>query len=72
MIRLSDIVGASGLAGYAIVALLLFVFAFLLVLVSVYSPSRRAQHERAASLPFDEGVIVPAPESGLAPEGRNQ
>ncbi len=72
MIRLSDIVGASGLASYAIIALLLFVFAFLLVLVSVYSPSRRAQHEHAASLPFDEGVIVPTPKSGLAPEGHNR
>jgi|GEM_PF-773555 len=72
MIRLSDIVGASGLAGYAIVALILFVFAFLLVLVNVYAPSRRAQHERAATLPFDEGVVATTPKSGLAPEGHNR
>lgn len=55
MMRLSDIVGASGLSGYAIVALILLVFAFLLVLANLFAPSRRALHERAANLPFDEG-----------------
>jgi cbb3-type cytochrome oxidase subunit 3 len=55
MIRLSDVVGASGLSGYAVVALLLFMFAFALVLYSVLAPSRRAAHARAANLPFDDG-----------------
>jgi cbb3-type cytochrome oxidase subunit 3 len=56
MIRLSDVVGASGLSFYAIVAMLLFLFAFVLVLFNIYAPSRRAAHRRAALLPFDEGV----------------
>jgi len=56
MTRLSDVVGASGLAGYAVVALILFVFAFLLVLYTIVAPSRRAQQQRAALLPFDDGT----------------
>lgn len=56
MTRLSDVVGASGLAGYAVVALILFVFAFLLVLYTIVAPSRRAQQQRAAMLPFDDGI----------------
>lgn len=60
--RLSDVVGASGLSGYAVVALLLFVFAFVLVLINVFAPSRHATHTRAASLPFDDGVQPSAPE----------
>jgi cbb3-type cytochrome oxidase subunit 3 len=56
MTRLADIVGASGLSGYAVVALLLFFFAFLLVLATIFFPSQRAQHDRAAQLPFDDGA----------------
>ena len=54
MTGLSDIVGASGLAGYAVVALLLFLFAFALVLAVVLWPSKDGRHERAARLPFDD------------------
>ncbi|HVZ48378.1 MAG TPA: hypothetical protein VG916_06320 [Gemmatimonadaceae bacterium] len=52
---LSDVMGASGLAGYAIVALLLFCFAFVLVAWTIYAPSARADHEHDALLPFDDG-----------------
>jgi cbb3-type cytochrome oxidase subunit 3 len=57
MARLSDIVGASGLSGYAVVALILFVVAFLLVLATLLLPRSRARHERAALLPFDDDAI---------------
>jgi cbb3-type cytochrome oxidase subunit 3 len=56
MTRLADIVGASGLSGYAVVALLLFVFAFLLVLATVFFPSQRSRFDHAAQLPFDDGT----------------
>ncbi len=59
MIRLSDIVGASGLAGYAVVALLLFVGAFVLAMLALYAPNRPSEDDRLARLPFDEGTTVP-------------
>ena len=64
MIHLADIVGASGLAGYAIVALLLFLFAFALVSFTIFAPSRRAQHDRAALLPFDDDGVTPSDPRG--------
>jgi len=56
MARLADVVGASGLAGYAVIALLLFLVAFALMLAAVFSPAARERHERAARLPFDDGA----------------
>jgi cbb3-type cytochrome oxidase subunit 3 len=56
MIHLGDVMGASGLSGYAIVALLLFLFAFVLVVYAIFTPSRRASDERASLLPFDDGT----------------
>lgn len=58
MTRLSDIMGASGLSGYAIVALVLFLFAFVLVVLSITLPGRRASLERASRLPFDDGTSL--------------
>ena len=60
MTRLADIVGASGLSGYAIVALLLFFLAFLLILTTVLMPSQRARQDRDALLPFDDGCVQPS------------
>ena len=62
MIRLSDIVGASGLAGYAIVALVLFIIAFLVVLIPIFAPARKGMYDRAARMPLDEPA-PPAPEN---------
>jgi cbb3-type cytochrome oxidase subunit 3 len=56
MIHLGDVMGASGLSGYAIVALLLFLFAFVLIVYAIFAPSRRGDDERAALLPFDDGI----------------
>jgi cbb3-type cytochrome oxidase subunit 3 len=60
MTRLSDVVSAAGLSGYAVVALLIFMFAFVLVVAAVFWPSRDGRHERAARLPFDDGAADPA------------
>lgn len=62
MARLADIVGASGLSGYAVVALLLFVFAFLLVVAALLAPRARAEYDSATLIPFDDGT-VPSPAS---------
>lgn len=53
--RLSDVVGHSGLAGYAEVALVLFVIVFAAVLVRTLWPSRRADFDQARQLPFESG-----------------
>lgn len=64
MAGLSDVVGAAGLSGFAVVALVLFLFAFALVLAIVFWPSRDGRHERAARLPFDDGTAdSPAPQA---------
>lgn len=54
MTSLSDLVGASGLSLYAIVAMLLFIAAFLLILIPIVAPGRRAHYEQAARLPLDD------------------
>jgi cbb3-type cytochrome oxidase subunit 3 len=54
--RLADVVSASGLSGYAVIALLLFFLAFVLTLAAVFSPVAREEHASAAQLPFDEGT----------------
>lgn len=51
--KLSDIMSASGLSGYAEVALVLFLLAFLGVVVSLFLPSRQRTYERLRHLPID-------------------
>ncbi len=58
--KLSDVVGASGLAGYAIVALILFVAAFVAVVLLTFRPGARARHERDALLPLTDDTNRPA------------
>ena len=57
MLRLSDIMSHAGLAGYAVVALVLFVVAFLGILARVLSPRRRRELEDIARLPFADGGV---------------
>jgi cbb3-type cytochrome oxidase subunit 3 len=51
---LTDIMSAAGLDGYAEVGLVLFLIAFLVIVVRVFQPSRKRSWERAARLPFDD------------------
>ncbi|MCC6751497.1 MAG: cbb3-type cytochrome c oxidase subunit 3 [Deltaproteobacteria bacterium] len=53
--RLSDVVGHSGLSGYAQVALILFVLAFVGVVLRVVARRFRADDQRTARLPLDDG-----------------
>ena len=66
MKSLADVVGASGLSGYAIVALVLFIFAFLLILIPLLAPARDAEFEAEGRLPLTDltplsGHAPPAP-----------
>jgi hypothetical protein len=66
MTRLADIVGASGLSIYAIVALVLFVVAFFLVVAALMAPRSRERYDRDALLPFDDGTPTPSASSEVA------
>lgn len=52
--RLSDIMAAAGLAGWAQAALILFLVAFVAILVAVFAPSRRGEFDRASHMPLDD------------------
>lgn len=57
--KLVDVMSASGLSGYAIVALLLFFAAFLMVLAMILAPGSGARLARAAQLPLDDDMRSP-------------
>ena len=52
--KLSDVMGHSGLALYAIVALVLFVAAFIGVVGWLLRPGRRAEDARMGRLPLED------------------
>lgn len=56
--KLSDIMSAAGLAGFAEVALVLFLIVFVAVCVSVFSKKNTGHHERARFLPCDDAPRV--------------
>jgi cbb3-type cytochrome oxidase subunit 3 len=56
--RLSDVMSNAGLSRYAEVALVLFLIAFVAVVVRVMRPSRRAEMDRAARLPLEDDDSV--------------
>lgn len=51
---LSDIMGHAGLSGYAEVALVIFLAAFVGIVWWVFRPAARARWQRAARLPLDD------------------
>jgi len=59
---LSEIMSASGLSGYAVVALVIFFVVFVAVVVRIYLPSRRREMDEASRLPLDDDhVQTPRP-----------
>ena len=50
---LTEIMSSAGLSGYAEVALLLFFFAFLVIVWRIFRPSRRQELERHKTMPLD-------------------
>jgi cbb3-type cytochrome oxidase subunit 3 len=72
-VKLSDIMSAAGLSYYAEVALVLFMGAFIGILLRLYWPGRgRAAYDRAladtARLPLDDGS--PDSTASVATRGR--
>ena len=51
---LSEIMSNAGLSRYAELALVLFVFAFVVIIARVYRPSKGEGLERQARLPLDD------------------
>ena len=52
--RLSDIMSNAGLAGYAEIALILFIVVFLAVVIRIFRPGRKAEMDAAARLPLED------------------
>jgi len=63
-VKLVDVMSASGLSGFAIVALLLFVAAFVAVVLLTFRPGTRELHSRIARLPLDEDLPTSAARTG--------
>jgi cytochrome c oxidase cbb3-type subunit 4 len=59
---MTDVVSHSGLAFYAEVAMVLFILAFLAIVVWVFRPGRTREMDRAAHLPLeDDEPTTPRP-----------
>ncbi|MDH5235158.1 MAG: cbb3-type cytochrome c oxidase subunit 3 [Gemmatimonadota bacterium] len=62
--KLSDVMSAAGLSGYAIVALVLFMLVFLAIVIRTFAPGSAARHARDARLPLDDDEPGPARRTG--------
>lgn len=65
--KLSDIVSGANLTLYPKVALVLFLLAFVIVLVRTLAPGAREEQARAAALPLDDANDRFAAPRGEAP-----
>ena len=63
---LTDLMSNSGLVIFAEIALLLFLAAFIVVVVRIFAPGRRREMEAAGRLPLDDHDPV-TPRSGERP-----
>jgi cbb3-type cytochrome oxidase subunit 3 len=55
--KLGDIMAGAGLAAYAEIALILFFFAFLLVVVATFWPKLGRGFEAASRMPLDDNHV---------------
>jgi cbb3-type cytochrome oxidase subunit 3 len=62
--RLSDVVSGAGLAGYAEIALIIFLLAFIAIVLWVFSPRRRRSLEAKKHLPFEDDPPRPGRREG--------
>jgi cbb3-type cytochrome oxidase subunit 3 len=60
MKSLTDAVSGAGLSGYAEIALVLFLLAFVGVVISLFVPSRQRTYERMRHLPIEPDSADPA------------
>jgi cbb3-type cytochrome oxidase subunit 3 len=52
--HLADVMSHAGLAGYAEVALVLFLLAFFSIVIVTYMPSKKKDMDEASRLPFED------------------
>lgn len=52
--KLSDVMSHAGLAGYAEIAMVLFMLAFLGIVIAVFRPSAKREMDAAGRLPLDD------------------
>ncbi len=60
--RLSDIMSNAGLSGYAEIALILFLAAFLAIAIRIFWPGRKKEMDEISRMPLDdEQPVTPRP-----------
>ena len=59
MKSLTDVVSGAGLSGYAEVALVIFLVAFIGIVISLFLPSRQRTFERLRRLPIEHDSSEP-------------
>ena len=52
--RLSDIMGAANLSVYAEIAMILFIVAFIAIVIRIFSPGRQQTYDAASRMPLDD------------------
>ncbi|MGE0441863.1 MAG: cbb3-type cytochrome oxidase subunit 3 [Gemmatimonadales bacterium] len=62
--RLTDIMSGSGLSGYATIALILFMAAFLAIVVRTFLPSRKREMDEHGRIPLDDYPQATSPRKG--------
>ena len=58
--KLSDIMGNMGLAGYAEIALAIFLLVFICATIWAYLPSNRSRFSEIGEMPLEDGHLVAA------------
>ena len=67
---LTDIMSGAGLSGFAEVALILFLIAFVISVARTFSHTRDAEMNRAARLPLDDDSTPLTPHNAGSSHGR--
>jgi len=60
MVSLTDVVSGAGLSVYAEIALVIFLIAFLGIVISLFAPGKRHIHEHLRHLPIDGDNTLPS------------
>ena len=60
MKSLTDVVSGAGLSVYAEVALVIFLIAFVGIVISLFAPGKRRTYEHLRRLPIDEDTTLPS------------